>query len=382
MRYPLHRLLLLLCRYGAKDFSEVRNPSALFMATVKTVAGPDALAPGGLLLWFIAMRAFQSCCCSHVRYPLLPFLLLCRYGAKDFSEVCNPSALFMATVKTVAGPDALAPGGGGGGYMHAFQCYSHVRYLSHPLLLLLCRYGAKDFSEVRNPSALFMATVKTVAGPDALAPGGGGGGYHASSSHRSADRGHYGPPSSSYGGAAAAGGLGGPTPRSYPGYGSLGGANNSYNDDDQPPPPPRQYAAAGGLGGLGMLGAAAAAGGPVSADGLSLLAGGAVLQQPGVQLMAPAGLAGIAPGTVIMAAGVGGVQQQYIVSAGGVLTAVPAGATVIGGTPGAGYAVQVRGSTAVLLCVMCCCISLSQWLLQQRQQYSNTCHLLDRCNVL
>jgi hypothetical protein len=205
----------------------------------------------------------------------------------------------------------------------------------------VCRYGAKDFSEVRNPSALFMATVKTVVGADGLAPGGAGGGYHAGGSHRSGDRGHYGPSSGSYGSAAAAGGPGGPTPRSYPGYGSLGGADNSYNDDDQPPPPPRQYAAAGGLGGLGVIGAAAA-GGPVSADGLSLLAGGAVLQQPGVQLMAPAGLAGIAPGTVIMAAGVGGVQQQYIVSAGGVLTPVPAGATVIGGAPGAGYALQVR----------------------------------------
>jgi hypothetical protein len=95
----------------------------------------------------------------------------------------------------------------------------------------------------------------------------------------------------------------------------------------------------------------------VSADGLSLLAGGAVLQQPGVQLMAPAGLAGIAPGTVIMAAGVGGVQQQYIVSAGGVLTPVPAGATVIGGAPGAGYALQVRGCMSSSF-LACCCVCL------------------------
>jgi hypothetical protein len=233
------------------------------------------------------------------------------------------------------------------GTQHAAVLSQLRLVVSHAATLLssalLFRYGAKDFSEVRNPSALFMATVKTVVGPDGLAPGGGGGGYHSSGSHRSGDRGHYGAGSSSYGSAAAAAGPGGPTPRSYPGYGSLGGTNNSYNDDDQPPPPPpRQYAAAGGLGGLGVIGAAAA-GGPVSADGLSLLAGGAVLQQPGVQLMAPACLAGIAPGTVLMAAGVGGVQQQYIVSAGGVLTPVPAGATVIGGAPGAGYAVQVCG---------------------------------------
>ncbi|KAF6262599.1 hypothetical protein COO60DRAFT_1458497 [Scenedesmus sp. NREL 46B-D3] len=216
-------------------------------------------------------------------------------------------------------------------------------------IAVLERYGSKDFSEVRNPSALFMSTVKTIAGPDASAAGGGG--YGAPGSHRLGDRGHHAPSNGSYGSSGAA--AVGPTPRSYPGYPSLGppdragGSYNSYEDGQPPPPPPRQqqYAAAGGLGALGVLGAAAAAG-PASADGLSLLAGGAVLQQPGMQLVAPAGLAGVAPGMVIMAAGVGGVQQQYIVSAGGMLTPVPAGATVIGGAPGAGYAVQVAAPAA------------------------------------
>jgi hypothetical protein len=206
-----------------------------------------------------------------------------------------------------------------------------------------------------------MATVKTIAGPDAL---GGSGSYNNPGGHR----GGGGSYNSSYNSSAAAGaGPGGPTPRSYPGYPSLGsgsrggGGYDGGYDDDQPPPPPRQQqqqfgAAVGGLGGVGVLGlgGVAAATGPASADGLSLLAGGAVLQQPGVQLVAPAGLAGVAPGTVIMAAGVGGVQQQYIVSAGGLLTPVPAGATVIGGAPGAGYAVQVRRIMMNILCYMLC----------------------------
>ncbi|WIA42633.1 hypothetical protein OEZ86_008606 [Tetradesmus obliquus] len=227
-------------------------------------------------------------------------------------------------------------------------------------IAVLERYGGHDFSEVRNPSALFISTVKSVAGPEATAAARGYG--PPPGSHSRSSGGPYGAPSGSYSSGSAAASAGGPTPRSYPGYPSLGGADHPgsrrsggydggydrYEDDHQPPPPPRQqqqYAAAGGIGLLG--GAALAAGGPVSADGLPLLAGGGLIQPPGVQLVAPGGLAGVPPGTVIMAAGVGGVQQQYIVSAGGMLTPVPPGATVIGGAIGGGFAVQAAAPAVI-----------------------------------
>lgn len=119
-------------------------------------------------------------------------------------------------------------------------------------IAVLERYGGHDFSEVRNPSALFISTVKSVAGPEATAAARGYG--PPPGSHSRSSGGPYGAPSGSYSSGSAAASAGGPTPRSYPGYPSLGGADHPgsrrsggydggydrYEDDHQPPPPPRQ----------------------------------------------------------------------------------------------------------------------------------------------
>lgn len=60
------------------------------------------------------------------------------------------------------------------------RTYTRIRIL-HTHTGCVRRYSSKDFSDVRNPAALFMATVKTVEGPDygrgpPMGGGGGGGG--------------------------------------------------------------------------------------------------------------------------------------------------------------------------------------------------------------
>eukprot|EP00879_Flechtneria_rotunda_P024758 GHRR01026265.1.p1 GENE.GHRR01026265.1~~GHRR01026265.1.p1 ORF type:complete len:565 (+),score=204.87 GHRR01026265.1:162-1856(+) len=203
----------------------------------------------------------------------------------------------------------------------------------HPAkaLAVLDRYASKDFSDVRNPAALFMATVKQVdsqAGAGDWADGSRGG-----------SRGGYGD---------RGGGRGG--------YGDRSAAPHRgppYGDPHHPPPQHRPPPPAGpgfitagqagpASGGLAALaGVLAGAGGVLAAQsGPGGAAAGGITLPPGVQL--PPGVitlpAGVQPGSVISSAGL---QQQYLLSANGVLQ--PLSGTILGAAPaaaGGGLAVQ------------------------------------------